>query len=105
MTRRGMRSSLSIPGVGVAELGTAKGPREFMYNGEIFFNLSDGTLTEDERGGQLSTLDDAKEHARLVASEMGRNRDDDDIAGWSIKVMDETGSEVYSAPLTNKEYP
>jgi hypothetical protein len=67
----------------------------------FYFSLLPGKMIEDPEGEDFSTIDDAKRHADRTARELGRNRRASEIAGLRICVTNESGQEVYSAPLVN----
>jgi hypothetical protein len=56
---------------------------------------------EDESVEDCITFDAAKAHADKLAAELGRNKPTKELRGRFIRVTDESGAEVYRAPLTN----
>jgi hypothetical protein len=52
-----------------------------------FFHVTDGTtMLKDEEGQSFSSLDDAKAHAIVIASELAR---DGTYHGWALWVTDD----------------
>jgi hypothetical protein len=70
----------------------------------FFFQLSDGDTFRDDGESPCSTLEEAKEFARSVAAELGRNRSPEEIADLSIRVTDENGREVFKTKLVNLQH-
>ena len=66
-----------------------------------FFNLSGPSATiTDQEGEELGSLKEAYAVGRETAYELARNRDDSDIAGYCISVVDEHGQEHFAIPLS-----
>ncbi|HEY6994491.1 MAG TPA: hypothetical protein VH397_12325 [Xanthobacteraceae bacterium] len=65
------------------------------------FQLSNGDTFRDDAETAFGTLEEAKEFARSVAAELGRNRSPEEIEHLSIRVTDETGREVFRTKLVN----
>lgn len=68
------------------------------------FQLSNGDTFPDEGATAFSTLEEAKEFARSVAAELGRNRSPEDIEHLTICVTDETGREVFRTKVVNLQH-
>ena len=67
----------------------------------FFFHLADGVLIEDNHGSRCNTREDARVFAQSLAAEYGRNRKFEKIEDLSVRVTDETGTEVYRTPVVN----
>ena len=73
----------------------------------FFFHCSkgDGDSIKDETGSQFPDEDAAREQAERIAGELAEPRagqEDSSWQGWSIRVVDEVGREVFSVPVRLK---
>jgi hypothetical protein len=66
-----------------------------------YFHFRNGVDADDEEGTSFDSVVDAMQHANRVAQEIGKNRSAGEIAGEQILVTDESGLEVFRAPVTN----
>jgi hypothetical protein len=62
--------------------------------GLYFFHLDGPHAARDDEGEEFPTLAKAIEAGRDTARELARNRGDSELAGWALRVSDETGLEV-----------
>jgi hypothetical protein len=67
-----------------------------------FFNLGNANHSKDDVGEVLATFEDAKVHARKVATELGAHQTDRHNQGLWIGVTDEQGNEVFRISLDGK---
>ncbi len=67
-----------------------------------FFHLENDTHFEDDAGEDLATVDDAKAHARQVASQLGAHHTERHNNHLWIGVTDEQGREVFRISLDGK---
>jgi ribosomal protein S11 len=64
-----------------------------------YFHLTHESKLRDDVGETLATIDDAKAHARIVASEMGAHQTEEHNNNRWITVTDEQDNEVYRISL------
>ncbi len=67
-----------------------------------FFNLDNTTHLQDDVGEVLATFEDAKVHARKVASELGAHQTERHNQSLWIGVTDEQGNEVFRISLDGR---
>jgi uncharacterized protein DUF6894 len=67
-----------------------------------YFHLDNENNLRDDTGEMLATIDDAKAHARIVASEMGAHQTEEHNNNRCIIVTDEQDNEVYRISLDGK---
>jgi hypothetical protein len=68
-----------------------------------FIGAGEGNQLFDVLPVEFEKTADAKAHARVIAAELGRNRDPWSIAGRYVRVSDEEGRELYRTPLVNQK--
>jgi hypothetical protein len=72
-----------------------------------FFHCStgDGDPIRDETGSHFAADDAARQHAERIAGELAEpkgGQEDSSWQGWSIRVVDEAGRDVFSVPVRLK---
>jgi Domain of unknown function (DUF6894) len=72
-----------------------------------FFHCStgDGDPISDERGSHFPDDDAARQHAERIAGELAEpqaGQEDLSWQGWSIRVVDEAGRDVFFVPVRLK---
>jgi len=69
-----------------------------------YFNLDNERNLRDDTGEMLATIDDAKAHARIVASEMGAHQTGEHNKNLWISVTNEQEEEVFRVSLDGKNW-
>jgi hypothetical protein len=64
-----------------------------------YFHLHDGSTISGDAGEMLATLDDAKSHALLVASQLGERQTEEHNKNRWVAVTDERDDEVFRVSL------
>jgi hypothetical protein len=70
----------------------------------FYFHLYDDETIVDSDGTDLIDVGAAREHAAGVKQELTENSDgflDQSWSGWTMKVHDDSGSEVFSLPMSD----
>ena len=67
-----------------------------------FFHLENDNHFEDAAGEVLATFEEAKAHARLVASELGAHQTEQHNKDLWVSVTDERGKEIFRISLDGK---
>ena len=80
-------------------LGTAVAVLRWHPMKRYFFNLAGELPAHDVLGHQCRSLKEAKEHAQFIARRIGTDRPTFAKPGNYISVRDESGTEIFDAPI------
>lgn len=68
----------------------------------FYFSFHDGIRVLDNRGTPCETLNDARMHAGILATEIGRARPANRMHSEHVVVTDELGIEVYRTSIATE---
>lgn len=66
-----------------------------------FFHLNGRFASEDEEGQEFPTPEAAVAEAHKVAQDLAHNRSQSEMAGWTLRVTDDTGVELAVLNVSN----
>lgn len=72
---------------------------------QFFFDLAGSVSAHDSVGHPCVSSREAREHAKFIAHRIGAEKPELSKRGNYIRVRDETGAEIYEAPIHFEPYP